>query len=201
VKDFSNSTMLELATLVAKHLQQKDIKVVLVGGLAVEIYTENLYLTKDIDMVNQSYNSPSEIRKAMAEIGFHKQGRVYANATTDICVAFPSGPLSVGDQLIQDTTTIETDYGELPILIVADVVKDRLAAYFHWGDRQSLTQALTVMRVHTISPPELKVFCDSEGKPEQFEVLEKLWRQIQENKLSTMEEVEALIVEETVTSL
>ncbi len=193
--------MVELATLIAKHLKQKDIDVVLVGGLAVEIYTENLYLTKDIDMVNQSDNSPSEIHTAMAEIGFHKQGRVYANPTTDICAEFPSGPLSVGDQLIQDTTIIETDYGELPILIVADVVKDRLAAHFHWGDRQSLTQALTVMRVHTISPPELKAFCDSEGKPEQFEILEKLWRRIRENKLSTMEEVEALIVDETVTSL
>lgn len=52
--DFSNTTITELAALIAEHLYSHGIEVVLVGGLAVEIYTENLYLTKDIDMVNVS---------------------------------------------------------------------------------------------------------------------------------------------------
>lgn len=67
-----------------------------------------------------------------------ERGRVYVNQTTEICGEFPSAPLSVGDQLIQDPTTIETGYGEPPILCATDVVKGRLAAYFHWSDRQSL---------------------------------------------------------------
>lgn len=201
MRDYSSTTMVELATIVATHLAEKDIRVVLVGGLAVEIYTENLYLTKDIDMVNSSYNTPSEIHNAMSEIGFHKQGRVYVNESTEICVEFPSAPLSVGDQLIQDTTTIETDYGELPILFATDVVKDRLAAWFHWSDRQSLVQALAVMHVHSIGPTELATFCSSEGEPEQFKILEKLWRSVQEKNLATMKDIEALVIEETVKSL
>ena len=193
--------MVELASIVAKHLAQRDIRVVLVGGLAVEIYTENLYLTKDIDMVNNSYNPPAEIRGAMSEIGFHRQGRVYVNETTDVCVEFPSAPLSVGEELIQDTTTIETDNGELPILFATDVVKDRLAAYFHWSDRQSLVQALAIMSIHNIVPSDLEAFCDNEGEPEQFKTLERLWKHAQKNSLSTMKEIEALVVEETVQRL
>ena len=201
MNDYSDTSIVELATIVAGHLEKRGIRVVLVGGLAVEIYTENLYLTKDIDMVNSSYNAPSEINNAMSEIGFHKQGRVYINETTEICVEFPSAPLSVGDQIIQDTTRIKTGYGELPILFATDVVKDRLAAYFHWNDRQSLVQALAVMNKHSVSPEKLRAFCNSEGKPEQFKLLEELWQHLQEKDLSTMKAIEALIIEETLNSL
>ena len=43
---------------------------------AVELYSENLYLTKDIDMVDISYAKPAKLHKVMAGIGFEKRGRV-----------------------------------------------------------------------------------------------------------------------------
>ena len=193
--------MVELASIIARHLAENEIRVVLVGGLAVEIYTENLYLTKDIDMVNSSYDPPSKIRTAMSKIGFHKQGRVYVNDTTDICVEFPSAPLAVGDQLIHETTTIETEYGELPILFAMDVVKDRLAAYFHWRDRPALVQALTIMNIHHIPPDQLEAFCKIERKTEQFTLLKKLWGEVQMRSLYSMEEIETLVMEEAVRAL
>ncbi len=82
--DFRNTSIIELAAIVANHLNQHDIKVVLVGGLAVEIYSENLYLTKDIDMVNTSYDSAGPLKQAMSELGFEKQGRVFINDSTEI---------------------------------------------------------------------------------------------------------------------
>lgn len=98
--DFNTTSITELAGIIAEHLQLQGIEVVLVGGLAVEIYTENLYLTKDIDMVNTNYQPPKLIHTAMVELGFHKQGRVFVNTTTNITVEFPSAPLSVGDELL-----------------------------------------------------------------------------------------------------
>lgn len=86
--DYSNFSIVDLAGRVATHLARHDIQVVLVGGLAVEIYTLNRYLTGDIDMVNTSINSPAALKKAMAEIGFQKQGRVFENPTTNITVEF-----------------------------------------------------------------------------------------------------------------
>ena len=193
--------MVELASIIARHLAKSDIRVVLVGGLAVEIYTENLYLTKDIDMVNSSYDPPSKIRSAMSAIGFHKQGRVYVNETTDICIDFPSAPLAVGDQLIHETTTINTEHGELPILFAMDVVKDRLAAYFHWRDRPALVQALAIMNIHQIRPAQLEAFCSNERETEQFPLLKNLWGEIQRQNLYSMEEIETLVMEKAVRDL
>src|SRR6187402_1436589 len=106
--NYSDTPIVELAAILAKHLQHHGVSVVLVGGLAVEIYTENLYLTKDIDMVNTNYKKPSALHKVMAELGFYKQGRIYVNDTTDITVEFPSGPLAVGNKPITSTTIAKT---------------------------------------------------------------------------------------------
>jgi hypothetical protein len=201
MNNYEDTTIVELAAIVANHLQQKDIHVVLVGGLAVELYTENLYLTKDIDMVDTSYQPPSTIRQAMSEIGFSKKGRVYVNETTEICVEFPSGPLSVGEQLILETTVVKTERGEIPILHARDVIKDRLAAYFHWNDKPSLVQALAVMINHSIQTDELKAFCVGEGEQAQIEVIEKLWNSIKRQRLHTMKEIEAQVIEQIMTDL
>jgi len=44
--DFSDTPIIEIAAIIANHLEQYNIRVVLVGGLAVEFYSENLYLTR-----------------------------------------------------------------------------------------------------------------------------------------------------------
>ncbi|HIE82625.1 MAG TPA: hypothetical protein EYQ00_01715 [Dehalococcoidia bacterium] len=161
--DFSDTPIIEIAAIIANHLEHYNISVVLVGGLAVEFYSEKLYLTRDIDMVDTSYQLPTVMQQAMEEIGFSKQGRVYVNETTDVCVEFPSAPLSVGEELIQKTTIVDTSAGKIPILLAKDVIKDRLAAYFHWNDRPSLVQALAVTNKHGIDEQELRNFCQTEG--------------------------------------
>jgi hypothetical protein len=201
MSDFSNTSIVDLAAIVANHLHQHDIKVVLVGGLAVEIYTENIYLTKDIDMVDISYQSPAVLRAAMTEIGFVKQGRIYINKTTDISVEFPAGPISVGDELITRTTTAKSKLGEIPILCAEDVIKDRLAAYFHWQDKPSLVQALALMLQHPIATDTLRAFCRKEGRQDEFANIQSLRNSARHLKLSGMAEIEKLVIEEAVAKL
>lgn len=191
--DFSKTSIVELATIVADHLQQHDIEVVLVGGLAVEIYTENLYLTKDIDMVNTNYKSPQELRDAMSKLGFQKKGRVFVNDTTEISVEFPTGPLSVGDELVAKTTIAKVAKGQIPILDVSDVIKDRLAAYIHWQDKQSLVQALAILLKHPTNRAALKTFCDREGGESLYLTLENLRKKAKTQKLMTMEQLQQLV--------
>ena len=114
--NFTGTSMINMAAIIAEHLAACEIKVVLVGGLAVEVYTNNIYLTQDIDMVNTNLQPPAKLHKAMAALGFQKQGRVYVNPTTEVTVEFPSAPLSVGDELVRNTTTIEVQSHQLPIL-------------------------------------------------------------------------------------
>lgn len=191
--DFSEISMPELAAMVAEHLQKHDIQVVLVGGLAIDIYTDNLYLTQDIDMVNINYQSAQKINEAMAGLGFIKQGRVYVNETTPVVVEFPSGPLSVGDELIQNTTYAHVGHRTLAVLKVEDAIKDRLAAFIHWGDNPSLVQAVAVMVKHNISSDTFKQFCIKEGSSKQYQLLDDFYKQASQRPLTTMSDLEPIL--------
>lgn len=193
--DFSSTPIVELAVIVAEHLQQRGVDVVLVGGLAVEIYAENLYLTKDIDMVNTNYIKPSQLHNIMGELDFHKQGRVYVNNTTDITVEFPSGPLAVGRSVIKSTTIVRVAHGTIPILHAIDVVKDRTAAFIHWQDKQSLIQAMSVMLKHGIKPAELKTFCTDEGGDSNFMLLSVFHEQTQDLNIENMAQLESILAQ------
>lgn len=193
--DFSATPIVDLAAILAEHLQKHSIDVVLVGGLAVEIYTENLYLTKDIDMVNTNYKKPTALHKVMSELGFHKQGRVYVNDTTDITVEFPSGPLAVGNKLITNTTVVKTARGNIPILCVEDIVKDRLAAFFYWQDKQSLIQAVGIMLKHNLNPKNFNEFLVAEGDSSQHDLLDLLFQQAKNKNITTMAQLESLLSE------
>jgi hypothetical protein len=191
--DFSDTSIVELAAIVAEHLQQQGIEVVLVGGLAVEIYTDNLYLTKDIDMINTNYKKPAVLHKAMEELGFRKKGRVYINDTTDITVEFPSGPLSVGNEFITRTTFAKIAQRTIPILVIEDVVKDRLAAFIHWNDRQSLVQATAILLNHGLKPAAFKEFCVREGGESGYGLLQSFHRRAIRLEDQSMETLESLL--------
>lgn len=192
--DFKTTSITELAAIVAEHLQRRNIEVVLVGGLAVEIYTENRYLTQDIDLVNTNYQSSKLLNNAMAELGFFKQGRVYVNATTEIVVEFPAAPLSVGDEIIIGISHIQVADKNLPILTVTDVIKDRLSAYLHWQDRQSLIQAVAMMRRHKQTPKDFHAFLTQEGGDSDFLLLKSLYQRADFEDANSMEELEKILV-------
>jgi len=171
--DYSDVSILELAAMISKHLQSCDIQAVLVGGLAVEVYTDNSYLTKDIDLVNVGYDRPRVLSKAMGEIGFRKSGRVYVNETTPITVEFPSAPLAIGDRLISDTSTVQIGEVSIPVLKVTDVVMDRLSAFVHWNDNQSLVQAVAICLKHSLAPSGFDEFFEYEASNDHKQLFTK----------------------------
>ncbi|GGX41732.1 nucleotidyltransferase [Saccharospirillum salsuginis] len=201
MRDFSKTSIIELAAIVAEHLERHGIDVVLVGGLAVEIYTDNLYLTKDIDMVNTNYQTPKKMNPALAELGFHKEGRIYVNDTTDITLEFPPGPLAVGNTLISVDQITRVGEGQIPILGIKDVIKDRLAAYIHWGDQQSLIQALAMMLKHDIEPNTFQEFCTQEGASASYTLLKALYTEAESQQVTTMEHLETLLTKTLLDSL
>jgi hypothetical protein len=201
VADFSNTPIVELAAIVANHLRDQNIRVVLVGGLAVEVYSENIYLTRDIDMVDISYCKPAELHAAMAQLGFIKQGRIFENDTTDITIEFPAAPITVGDEVVTDTTRARSPAGSIPILKPGDVIKDRLAAYFHWRDRPSLVQALAVLVKFPQERNSINAFCKNEGSPETVALIQQLLQAAAEQKATSMAGLEQLVVDLTVQEL
>ena len=55
-----NSTLEEIAAVVSDALEKAGITATLSGGIAVTIYTENEYLSRDLDFVTAAMNADLE---------------------------------------------------------------------------------------------------------------------------------------------
>ncbi|TQV74507.1 hypothetical protein FKG94_15935 [Exilibacterium tricleocarpae] len=198
MSNYAGVEIVALAAEIVSHLADHGIEVVVVGGLAVEIYSQNCYLTKDIDMVDVSYAKPKTLHAAMAKLGFHKKGRVFENTTTPITVEFPSAPLTTGDELITETTVIAHEFGNIPIVHARDIVKDRLSAFFHWNDNQSLVQALAVMQGHDIPALDIQAFCIKEAGVNKYYLVASLQAAVKAQAASDMKIIEQLVVDKII---
>lgn len=136
----------DLAGFIGSHLQSEGIDVTLVGGTCVSIYSDNLYQSDDLDFVDRSYTAPRKLKAAMEKIGFKQKGRCYEHPDCRYLVEFPPGPLAIGNDPVNNWVFIETPLGTFSLISVTDCVKDRLAAFMHWGDREALKQAVWVAR-------------------------------------------------------
>ena len=163
----------ELAAFVADHLSSRGIDVVLVGGACISIYSENRYSSFDLDFVTTGLTNRQRIRSALAEINFVEEQRYFKNPETAYFIEFPSGPLAIGDEPPTEISTLRYSTGLLRLLSPTDCVKDRLAAYYHWKDRQSLEQAILVAGCHLIDLDEVRRWSDHEGFSNEFDAVRK----------------------------
>jgi predicted nucleotidyltransferase len=67
MKSIKRMAQLELGAFVQTHLRQKGIQVVLSGGASVSLYSNNKYLSKDLDLINVNFVKRGRIRQAMEE--------------------------------------------------------------------------------------------------------------------------------------
>jgi hypothetical protein len=161
----------ELAAFVAEHLRTRGIDVVLVGGACICIYSDNKYRSFDLDFITTGITSRKNIRAALAEINFTEEKRYFKNQETDFFIEFPSGPLAIGDEPPGEISTLSYTTGVLRLLSPTDSVKDRLAAYYHWKDRQSLEQAVLVAGNNPVDLDEVRRWSAREGFAEEFEAI------------------------------
>lgn len=82
---------LEFAALLTDYFKNKGIKPIVVGGLAVEIYTRNDYHTHDIDFVSDGWSLYDDL--LTQELGFTRAGREWYHLDTEIAVEIPSNHL------------------------------------------------------------------------------------------------------------
>lgn len=169
MKPVREMSRVELGAYVHSCLRDQGIDVVLSGGAVVAIYTSDKYVTQDLDFVNRYFVSRDAIRGAMKEIGFHDKGRHFEHPESEFFVEFPPGPLSFGEELVTTLVEIETETGIIKTISPTDCVKDRLAWYYHTGDRQCLSQAVMVSKDQEIDIEEIRRWSKGEGKLEDFD--------------------------------
>lgn len=158
--------MLQLAGIVATALEKAGITAVLSGGAAVAAYTQNRYLTRDLDFVTSA--GLGVVAEALRPIGFERRAgqRYFEHPDTDYFVEFPPGPPAVGHQQIHDWGEIDSGLGPVKILTPTQMVMDRLAAWVHWSDPQSFDQALWIAERHVIDFGVVEAWARNEGVPD-----------------------------------
>lgn len=161
-------TQIEVAAYVQTHLRESGINVVLSDGAAVSFFCENRYVSADVDLVNMFEVRRARIRAVMEEIGFIESGRYFKHPESSIIVEFPPGPLMVGVEPVKEIHDVTLATGMLRIISPTDSVKDRLAAYYHWGDEQCLYQAALIRDSVGIDLEEIERWSRGEGKGAEF---------------------------------
>ena len=158
----------DLAGLICQTLRDAGITVTLTGGACVSIWSEGQYVSDDLDLIEHGLVTRDKIRKVLSTLGFTEQGRHFIHPKTKFFVEFPTGPLMVGHQRVELIVERVTSGGNLRLLSATDCVKDRLAAFFHWHDLQSLEQALLVATAQAVDLNELRRWSKKEKNEQKF---------------------------------
>jgi len=164
----------ELWRFVAWHLDGEGIYSVLVGGAVVAIYTEGLYKSGDLDIVPDDFQR-KQLAEALEKIGFFpSKSRYFKHAKCEhLVLEFPKGPIELGEEFPIVPDEIEWEGRTIRLLSPTDCVKDRLAAYIHWGARDCFDQAVLVCQRQAMRVDMKKVekWCETEGGAQAFDEL------------------------------
>ena len=174
MKPVANMGREELGAHVCEALKSAGIDAVLSGGSCVSIWTEESYVSMDLDFITSGLESNRQIRTVLESIGFSyssKNPRYFTHPDCQYFLEFPRGPLAAGNTELSpaNAETLNVETGTLKLLSPTDCVKDRLAGFYAWNDEQSWEQAVEVARRQKIKWKDLQKWHDAEGEAEGYE--------------------------------
>lgn len=174
--NYQKISISELAALVHSEFEKRHMKTILVGGACVAIYSNHKYMSHDLDFV--TYETKGRIKEVLSELGFEPIGKYFAHSKCPFYIEFVTPPVAVGDEEVHQFKTLSTPFGRLEMLTPTDCIKDRLASFYHWDDRQAFEQALMVFFAQKVDLKELERWSKAENYHEKF----KLFKEIAQSK-------------------
>ena len=139
------------------------------GGACAALYSEGAYHSRDLDFIVVESATRKEMDTAMGSIGFSRRHDRYVHPRARFYVEFPRGPLAIGGEYRIRPVTRSTSHGRVLMLSATDSCRDRLAAFYHWGDRQSLAVAAWIAARNRVNLATLRRWSAAEGATEGFE--------------------------------
>lgn len=116
---------IRIAAILAEALKKINQDPILVGGAAVEFYTQGGYATSDIDLVAPGGPALIEVMKGL---GFEKLGKDFVHQDFNIYVEFPGSALKPNERIQK----IKVDSTFLSIISLEDLIVDRLYSFKFW---------------------------------------------------------------------
>lgn len=152
-------------------LYSQDDPPVLVGGSAVELYTDGAYVSGDLDFVG---SVPEGVARALKEAGFVRKGRHWIYEKEEIFLEFPGSTLRPGEE----SRSIEGPGGAVWIISAEDLIVDRLLSLVCWGAREDgVNAALVYQRMRReLDRGRLRQRAEAEGVAAALRKLEGLFR-------------------------
>ncbi len=164
-----SSTLQDVAAAVSGALSAAGIEAVLTGGACATLYTEGEYQSSDLDFILQSSATRRALDSAMRSVGFRPKDGRYEHPETEFFVEFPPGPLGIGADIA--IRSVERRIGRVSVRLLSptDSCRDRLAAYYHWNDRQSLDTAARIAARHRVNLRRIREWSSREGASDRYD--------------------------------
>ena len=165
------STLRDVAFRVCTALHRAGTTAVLSGGGAATIHAPDAIQSHDLDFILTVHVEGQAPSRALEELGFTPRGQHYEHALSSFFLEFPPGPLAIGGELVETWDTLEEEELLLHLLTPTDSCRDRLAAYYHFGDRTSLEQARQVYLATRprVNLRRVRAWSQREGHLERFQ--------------------------------
>lgn len=159
----------EVAVTVGDALRRHGVRGVLTGGACASLHSGGSYVSRDVDYVLPSETRAADVDAALLTIGFHREGNRYVHPRCRFFVEFPAGPLAIGQDMTPRPILVRRGNARALSLSATDACRDRLAAFYHWGDRQALEVAVQIAKVNRLNIQRIRRWSSDEGSEERFE--------------------------------
>src|SRR6185503_205652 len=139
------------------------------GGACACIHSGGIHQSVDVDFVLAGDIAQDQLDRAMRSVGFTRRRDRYIHSDHEIFVEFPRGPLAIGDDSKIRPARISKGRATALLLSPTDSCRDRLAAFYHWNDRQSLNVAVEIARRHRVNLAKIRRWSRNEEAADKFE--------------------------------
>ena len=156
----------DVAAVVATALRAAGFDAILTGGACAAIYSAGAYVSHDLDFIIRAGGGRAALDNALAAIGFARARDRYVHPKTPFFVEFPRGPLSIGDDTNIRPAKLKIGRLTISALSPTDSCRDRLAAFYHWSDRQSLRSAVEIALRERVNMAAIRRWSEREGASE-----------------------------------
>jgi hypothetical protein len=155
---------------VAAALERHGLRAVLTGGACASVYAGGKYTSRDMDFILRGAPRQAQLDEALGTLGYVRTGDRYLHRAVPFYVEFPRGPLAIGsDYQIRPVARPVTGGGKAWLLSATDSCRDRLAAFYHWRDRESLRVAVWIALAQRLDMERIRRWSAGEGFLPQFE--------------------------------
>jgi len=167
------SSLAAVAAAVGDALRHHGVRAVLTGGACASLYSGGAYHSADLDFVVIGSATVTQIDSALGGLGFRRKDNRYVHPRARFFVEFPRGPLAVGAEYRIRPVERRIRGGRVLMLSATDSCRDRLAAFYHWSDRQSLSVAVWIAMRNRVNHATLRRWSAAEGAAVAFAEFER----------------------------